>query len=400
MSRARHASPVIADCVVRYAAKLHAFIGTRHHVASPLGAWLLLGLAGPASSGDDRAALTEVLGCDVDVAATAAADLLARPHPLVASAAAVWTAHGATLSESFERWQAGLPAEVTTGALPDQAGLDRWAQQHTFGLIQRFPIDVTPDTYLAMATALATKVSWQVPFDLLPAARLGQRSPWSASLGSVLATPDRDGGRGHTQFIAPTAEAGDVAVHAATARGGLIVASVIAEPGVPPGRVLEAAHRIGWAHATGAPVQHRSLTGLPLGEGPLWVLREEPSTRQDGCRAVLPAWSAESKHDLRAPELGFAAAKHALTGNPDPWQAKQSAMARYTRTGFEAAAVTAIAIELAAMPSRKRRVAELRFGHPYAAVAVAADPAPQEWQGLPVFSAWVATPEDASTDAR
>jgi hypothetical protein len=82
-------------------------------------------------------------------------------------------------------------------------------------------------------------------------------------------------------------------------------------------------------------------------------------------------------------------------------------MARYSRTGFEAAAVTAIAIELAALVSGRRREAELRFAHPYAAVAIATDPegAGQRrggrvshgpWHGLPVFSAWVSEPEDAT----
>jgi hypothetical protein len=394
-------SAVIADCVARYASRLHASIGTEHHVASPLGAWLLLALAGPASTGGDRAVLTDVLGCDVEVAAAAAADLLSRPHPLVASAAAVWTAGGTPLDDSFEQWLAGLPAEVSSGALPDQAELDRWASEHTFGLIKRFPIDLTADVYFVLATALATKVSWQVPFDLAPAARLGAGSTWAETLGKVLATPESHRGapQGHSQFIAPTAEAGDVAVHIAMARGGLLVASVIAEHDVPAGRVLAAAHAIGCAHAVGAPVPSRSVTDLPPGEGALWVVREEASARPDGCTAVLPAWSAASKHVLEAePGLGFGAAKHALTRNDDPWLARQSAMTRYSRTGFEAAAVTAMAVALAAMPMSKRRVAELRFGHPYAVVAVASQPAPEPWQGLPVFSAWVAAPEDAAPE--
>jgi hypothetical protein len=43
------------------------------------------------------------------------------------------------------------------------------------------------------------------------------------------------------------------------------------------------------------------------------------------------------------------------------------------RTGFEAAAVTAMAMALSGRPVGVRRVAELRFGHPYAAVAVTVD---------------------------
>src|SRR5580658_1537421 len=102
----------VARCVAGYAARLQAHIGDRHQVASPLGAWLLLALTGPASTGEDRVTLEKVLGCDVDLAATAAAGLLGRPHPLVASAAAVWTAGGRPPSDEFSRWQAGLPAQV------------------------------------------------------------------------------------------------------------------------------------------------------------------------------------------------------------------------------------------------------------------------------------------------
>ena len=45
-------------------------------------------------------------------------------------------------------------------------------------------------------------------------------------------------------------------------------------------------------------------------------------------------------------------------------------------------------------PPGKRREAELRFDHPYAVVATATGTGP--WADLPVFSAWVADPEDAT----
>jgi hypothetical protein len=387
----------IARCVSGYAERLHAAIGTDHHVASPLGAWLLLALAGPASTGAARVALTDVLGCDVDVAAQAAADLLGDPHPLVASAAAVWTDPAAALPDSFLHWRESLPGVVTSGDLPGQAGLDAWAREHTFGLIDRFPIQ-DDRLYLVLASALATKVSWQVPFDLAPAASLGATSPWAGSLHRVLRTPARPGG--HVQFVVATPQAGDVIVHIATAAGGLAVVSVAAMVDVPPGRVLSAAYEIGGAHAAGLRIERRDLASLPLGESPLWLVREVTAAA-DSCTAVLPAWSATSKHDLSAPGLGFAAAKNALVGNDDPWEAGQTAMARYSRTGFEAAAVSAIAVMSAArLPSRHREVV-LRFGHPYAVVAVTTDVAGNSspWHGLPVFSAWVSKPEDAADDS-
>jgi hypothetical protein len=45
--------------------------------------------------------------------------------------------------------------------------------------------------------------------------------------------------------------------------------------------------------------------------------------------------------------------------------------------------------------SGQQRVAELRFGHPYAAVAVTSDPSGGSWQGVPVFSAWITEPVNA-----
>jgi hypothetical protein len=170
--------------------------------------------------------------------------------------------------------------------------------------------------------------------------------------------------------------------------------------------VLAAAYDLGPALAvgstgTGSTVTRRSLFDLPLGEGPLWTLTERharvksASGREERCTAVLPAWSARSEHDLSDPSLGFAAAAQALAPG-DPWQARQAAMARYSRVGFEAAAVTGLAVAMAMRAPHPGlvRTVELRFGHPYAVVAVAAgEPGP--WHGLPVFSAWVAQPEDA-----
>jgi hypothetical protein len=388
------ATSQLAACVTDYAARLHATIGPRHHVASPLGAWLLLALAGPASTGADRAALTDVLGCDVEDAAQAAADLLSDPHPLVASAAAVWTAPIAPLPDAFYRWRDDLPEAVETGDLPGQAGLDDWARDHTFGLIDRFPINVRDDMYLVLATALATRVSWEVPFDLAPAASLGDASPWSAELKQVLRTPSRPGG--HTQFVAATPQAGDVIVHIAAAAGGLEVVSVAALPDVPSGPVLAAAYDLASTHAVGTYIDAQDMASLPLGEHVLWRVRDVLAAA-DSSAAVLPAWSAMSKHDLSAPGLGFDVAKHALVGNDDPWEAQQAAMARYSRTGFEAAAISALAVAAAARLPVAHREVVLRFGHPFAVVAVTTGGA-AAWDGLPVFSAWVAEPEDAADD--
>jgi hypothetical protein len=160
---------------------------------------------------------------------------------------------------------------------------------------------------------------------------------------------------GHAQFTAADDELGGVAVHTAEARDGLLVTSVAARPGVPAAAVLAAAGRLASAIATFRPVARRSLFDLPLGAAPLWKITERKAeiTSSDGraedCTAVLPAWSADSTHDPGGhPGLGFgavAATLAALAGMDQfGYEARQAAVARYSRTGFEAAAVTALGL--------------------------------------------------------
>jgi len=412
-----------AAAVARYAGRLHRVAGEGHHVASPLGAWLLLALCGPVGSGEARDQLAEAVGCDLDQAAAMAGALLSEPHPAVAAAAGVWRRDGAD-SGPLGRWLAGLPRAVETGELTGQAALDDWARRSTGGMIREFPADLSAEVLLVLASVLAARVSWEEPFDVVPGAALGPYSAWASELRRVLRTPrDRRLGTrkswAHDQFIAATGEAGDVAVHAAWARGGLRVTSVAAQPGVPATNVLAAAHRLASPAATGGDLARRSLFDLPLGEAPLWAIRERPASveaangRKERCTAVLPAWSAASLHDLtRHPSLGFSAAAATLADliNLDPswYQARQAVVARYSRTGFEAAAATGFAA-VGGVPRQRQgllRTAELRFGHPFAVVAVTADhghrpwrdaPRRAPWQGLPVFSAWITQPEDAET---
>ena len=363
----------------------------------------MLALCAPAATGAERRELVDVIGCEPEEAAAIAAGLLEVPHPLVAAAAAVWNVAGM----GDERWLSGLPASVERGPIPSQDEADEWARVHTLGLIERFPITISDEIYLLLATALATKVSWDCPFELASASALGPASPWGERLEHVLASPQHVG---HSAFVASTAQAGDVAVHAGRARDGLLVVSVIAASDVPAGDVLEAGYGLATDLALGRPVQKRSLFDLQLGDAHLWLVREEMSPEGAGerCMAFLPTWEAHSMHDLADRRLGFAAAAAAL-GKGDPWQARQAAMARYTRVGFEAGAVTAMAFVSMLTPGL-RRTAELRFGHPYAVIAVAADDSARRgiaasawsgrWNGVPVFSAWVAEPGEAGKGDR
>ena len=65
--------------------------------------------------------------------------------------------------------------------------------------------------------------------------------------------------------------------------------------------------------------------------------------------------------------------------------ARMSALARYDRLGFEAAAVASIGLAMRGMP-QERKVLNLRFARPHLVVAVATD---DTYAGLPLFAAWV-----------
>ncbi len=399
----------------RYAERLHARAGPGHHVVSPLGAWMVVAVCA-ALARDERARgeLAGVLGADPESAARLAAGLLADPHPLVAAGAGVWV-RPARETARIKQWLAGLPAVVGTGDIPAQDNIDRWAAERTLGLIKRFPIELTPDVVCLLASALATKVSWDVPFDVVDAAALGP-GHWSARLRRVLRPPPGD--PRHRQYLAGTGRAGTVGVHLAGARGGLLVGSVIAaSQAVPPGDVLAVAEQIVAAEARQrGSVARLSLFDLPLGDGAVWSIREEqvdttaPGGLEEQVVSVLPAWSARTDVDLRDDEaLGFAAAARVLAEALElaEWwyDARQAAMARYSAVGFEAAAVTGLAVLVSAQVSRpgRRRTATVRFAHPFAVVAAAFDdprarhasPVPSPWHGLPVFSAWVSEPAEA-----
>lgn len=382
------ASVAFSRVIASYAARVAPTFGDSHHVGSALGAWLVLALAAPAATEPARDELERILGMTADEATAKATELLAEPPQAVAAAVALWTQQTPP-NPALVAWQDGLSPAVERGPIPSQEAANAWTVERTLGLIHTFPLEMSPNVVLMLASVLATRVSWTVPFETVPADELG--GAWGVE--RVLRSPERR----HPALIAVDPEAGEVAVHVAESAEGLDVLSVIAAPDAHPATVLAAAHRVAIGWATGTLVQ-RSLFELPLGIGHAWTLTEAPvrtrAGREEVCQALLPAWSATSHHELlRDPATGFSVAGRALAGLLGPHatdvDARQAAMARYTRTGFEAAAVTALMVPTSLPPEGLRRTALLRFDRPYAVVATARqDGGP--WHGVPVFSAWIA----------
>lgn len=443
-------APDAAQALTRYAAALHAHVDDDHHVVSPLGAWMLAALPGPAATATHRDALAAALGMPVDHAAALVRSLLAAPHPAVHAALALWTCDAARSPELIA-WEGTLPAGTSTGPVPDQARADAWTREHTLGIIDSFPLTLTPDLLFVLATALATKVSWAEPFAVVDGARLTGPAtdaagpgpapgPWAGAVRRALLAPGAHG-------VAVARVDGDLyGVHTADSTDGLTVVSVVGDPAAPRARVLAAAHQVAVAAARHDGSLHAHAVDpfdLPLGHGHAWHLAEQVERtfgpgpgRSVRTTALLPAWQAATMVGLDAPALGVPAAAGVVdalvppTAPRGPLGAVQVARARYGARGFEAAAVSVMArAGCAPVPTETLvRTLDLRFAHPYAVVAVARDPrggpgrpaasagvpalaapgaptaadaadAPSPWHGLPVFSAWVADPEAEPDDA-
>lgn len=126
-----------------------AVAGYGADIVSYLGLWLLLARLAPVTTGVHRARLAVVLGVSCEDACALAVDMLRAPHPTVAAALGAWSRVPVTTA-----------VPVTLDELPDQAGLDLWASQHTRGLVERFPLQVNSLTALVLATALVLQPRW------------------------------------------------------------------------------------------------------------------------------------------------------------------------------------------------------------------------------------------------
>lgn len=361
--------PDTAGLVTAYAALTRQTLGTAQTPAiSYLGLWLLLARFAPVAAGTHRARLAEVLGVSCEEAAALAAALLDAPHPTVAAALGAWSRSPAT---------AMLP--LAFDELPDQAGLDRWASEHTRGLIERFPLQVDSLTELVLATALVLQPRWTTELGTDDNGRL------------VL-----DGG---LQTLVDTSAAGIVAVAKPFSEDGVDVVSVIAAPGVSPSDVWRGVDEVVTKLNEGALWHGESPGGNPA-DGHAWTVRETTETFIEWTapgdddylwRSYLPRWDAAVESALTAaPGVAELAAslREAVPQLDGPIECVQAATAAYDENGFEAAAVTALVMTAGAPQFVERTIhrVEVTFDRPHAVVAVARG---GPWEGVPLFHCWV-----------
>jgi hypothetical protein len=268
---------------------------------------------------------------------------------------------------------------VALEAMPDQAGLDRWASDHTRGLINEFPIAVSPETMLVVATALVLQPRWA-------------KELWTDDDGMLVLN---DG----LQTIVDTRAAGRVAVAKPFSEDGVDVISVIAAPEVSPQDVWRAVDEVVDKLNQGA-LRNGGLRGGELIDGHSWkvrkvtesfINRDAPDDFDIVWRSHLPKWSGDTVSALSgAPGVAeiVAALCEAAPALAGPFECIQAATAAYDESGFTAAAISALAVLTGrpALVERTIRRVELMFDRPHAVIAIARG---GPWEGVPVFNAWV-----------
>jgi hypothetical protein len=389
-------------------------LGDGPTVLSGAGVYPLLALLARSAVGAARAELSGVAG---HPAGPGFAD-----SPAVRLALGVWSAADLPLTD---RWRAEVPGHLrgllTGDPVADQRALDGWAAARTGGLIPRMPVRMTPAELLVLVSALLVRTEWARPF---------VRCRYEPTLGTWRGRPvpglyQQDTDLGRLRVVSTGAGPltllgvpGDGEVQVLLVLGGptgtprqvlpaAIAALTPAPTGDtgPPGHTGPAGHTgaTGETAATGhaGPPGHAGATGgAGSTEGP-GVSRHLVTATDD--RPELRVWTVpfavHAEHDLLAEPgvFGLTTAQDSRQGHfpgisPRPLavsQARQSATATFTDTGFTAAAVTALAMRAGSAPPRDRlrkAVTRVEISPPFGFLAL------HRPSGLVLAAGWVTEP--------
>ncbi|MFE3259146.1 serpin family protein [Nocardia sp. NPDC059229] len=368
----------------RLTARWCAAAGTGDFALSGCGVWPLLALLASAADEPGRSELATATGISAADGHDRALDLLRTlaEADSVSAALGLWVRRDLPLRPE---WSRRLPAG-TVETLTDQAALDAWASGHTDGLIEKFPLPIDAATALVLATALVARTRWEDPFRRTTMEVTD--GPWRGHSGPALrrfsSRPQHasvlGAGTAVTRVIVYGAE--DLDVHLLLGEG-------------TPGTVL----------TTGLDALEGTIpirTDLPAGtEAPGLRVQAVPDHEQgDSMETLLPPFEIRSLHNLidQSALFGLTTVTDSARGHFPAMsarplyvdQAAQDVFARFTETGFDAAAVTALSMNLGSArfprPAHTVLHTTVTFDRPFGFLAV------HRPTGLAVVAGWVAHP--------
>jgi serine protease inhibitor len=350
-------------------------------VVSGLGLWPLLAILATAADEPGRAELAAAADVTAADGSRLAAQLISSLDSStdLHAALGVWVSEQLKLAESFSDVVPAPVVGMLTGqSAVDKPRLDEWAAEHTDGLIRQMPVDISPDVMLVLASALCLRTTWVRPFTE-QVKHVGSGA-WAGSWHWLERTDtDLDSVRRYDDLTVVTVR-GDADVDVLLGVGGgvdgLLDAAARPRDGVPGSALIDGSDVV-------AP-------GVRLGK--------TTASRPD-VRLSLPSFEVSASHDLleSAELFGLSAVSSGSQGHfsaisPEPLaigQAKQEVLARFFATGFEAAAVTSMAMTRAAMVTRQERRLDVVLDQPFAFAAVLRE------SRLPIVAGWIESPTEA-----
>lgn len=371
------------------------------YALSGAGLWPLLALLASAADDPASAELAAALDRPADAMQQEALEIIdiLRGGLSTTAALGIWTRKGVPLDQG---WAAPLP-DAVVGTLTDQAALDRWTDERTGGLIDKFPLDPTDETLLVLASALTARVRWCTPFEGSPRAEGFELWPLDdlCSLDDLPPASD-DPGPPDQQWLTRTtsdlsiaAVLDDVVTRVVVEGDGDLDVHLLLGEDQSPTEILGAGLR-----ELSGQAQVRLAADAGDGDGPgLTTERLKSSRPKDILRLSLPSFELKTKHDLLAnPELfGLGLLTDTTTSHlpglsPIPLaisDGAQEVLARFFAEGFEAAAVTALGAMPGSAPPKARyevTYVSVDFDRPFGFLAV------HRPSRLAVVAGWVKSP--------
>lgn len=350
-----------------------------NEISSPLGSWLLLATLAASTDFSIRKEakdkIESLLGIPIEEASVYVEHLLELSG--VETASAAWFKEeyvtGKTPVPGVQKWLKNDTLAVKDDHIPSQEWLNNWVSTLTHGLITEFPIEINSDVFFIVANVIYTKFSWESPFQTV-SAHASQMNGWGVE--NVLADESPD-----VRFFT-TPEQELLMVHSKESKDGQKVLSVTSPSQLAPQTLLNYATEIvhGITQLSEVTVQYAESHSEGLIES------NKFTGPNDAIYVNLPAWEASSEHDLNLPELLYNDVAETLAvGMKEDFDiaVKQTAVAKFTAEGFEAAAVTAFAMMRASAmrPMFRSTLRTVNFSKKYAVVCFIGE--------IPVFTAIV-----------
>ncbi|MFM8856298.1 MAG: serpin family protein [Actinomycetota bacterium] len=359
-------------------------MGDEDFVLSGAGLWPLLALLAAGADDPACAELAAALHRPTENAQREALEIIdiLRGGKSTTAALGVWTREGVPLDHD---WAAPLPGEVV-GALTDQAALDRWADEQTGGLIDKFPLEITQETLLVLASALTARVRWRTPFEGYPRVRA---ETWPDDPGPA----DQQSLSRTTSNLSIAAVLDDVVTRVVVEGDGDVDVHLLLGTDQSPAEILGA----GLRELSGqAQVRLAADTGDRGGPG-LTVEQLKSARPKNMLELSLPSFEITTKHNLLANRDLFGlrllstSASHLPRLSPIPLAISggaQDVLARFFAEGFEAAAVTAFGAVTGALSELPYDVTyvSVNFDRPFGFLAV------HRPSRLAVVAGWVKSP--------